>query len=181
MDLMSKLNKATSGGNKPAASGNLRHENEDAIVNAAVQLLSKSETGMGLLTFAKERRLPIHVLKTKDDYGILPEQNTVYISTPGGQPMPNTRAVIQLAGALRIAQQEETENLRQPNINIGRERWAQITTEKRLDALFVQTAVVYELGVEKNLSEIVDEFVRMGYGNLLEAHRLDLNEGQQGE
>lgn len=180
MDLMGKLNKAISGGNKPAAAGNLRHENEEAIVNAAVQLLAKSETGMTLLSFAKDRRMPIHVLKSKEDFGILPDQNAVYISAPGGQAMPNIRAVIQLAGALRIAQQEETENLRNPAINIGRERWAQITTEKRLDALFSQTAVVYELGVEKNLSEIVDEFVRMGYGELLEAHRRDLAEGQQG-
>jgi hypothetical protein len=173
--LIDRLNKAlrpSQGGGNP---GRFTHENEVAILDAAKQLLNKSEAGRELLLFARDKNIQLHVLKNKSDFGVLPKDNTVYISCPAGQELPTVRAVIHLAGALREAMQEHTADLKRPNISIEPRVYAHLSGERRVDQLYWMTAVVYEIYEATGLLEIVDEFVSMGYLNLYEAYKTDLN------
>lgn len=176
MDLLSKLNKGLKFG---AGSGNpakMTHENETAILDAATHLLERSETGKELLDFAKTHRISIHVLKNKSDFGVLPGESTVYISCPAGQRMPSSRAAIHLAGALREAMQNAgVDGLAKPNLRTEPKRYGHTYGERKVDQLFWQTAVVYELAEVNGLSEIIDEFGGMGYLNVYEAYKADLN------
>ncbi len=174
-DLLSKLNKGLKFGGGSATSGTLIHENEVAILETATQLLEQSNTGRELLDFARSRGIKMHVLRNKQDFGFLPGESTVYISCPAGQDMPPLRAVIHLAGALRQAEQETMPPLKRPKAaETPRDPYIKTYVEKDRDALFYQTAVVYELAKVNGLSEIVDEFGRMGYLKLYEAYQEDM-------
>src|SRR5690606_8885534 len=99
--------------------------------------------------------------------GFLPDKSVVYIATPAGQAMPTVRAVIHLAGALRQAMQEDITGLERPaDTRMGKERYIRTYVDKDKDALFYQTAVVYELFEATQLREIIDEFDQMGYISL---------------
>lgn len=174
-ELIAKLNKAL----RPRAQGpvdsSLRHENEVAIIDSAKKMLAKSETGQELLDYARDANIEMHVLRSKDSFGFLPDKSAVYIATPAGQMMPTVRAVIHLAGALRQAQQETIEGLQRPaNTRMGKERYIRAYVGKDKDALFYQTAVVYELFEATGLLEIIDEFEQMGYISLYEAYKEDM-------
>lgn len=180
MDLIEKLNKALKTKAKPAPSGSFRHENEVAILDAATKLLAKSELGANLLDFARTEGLTLHVLRSKQDFGYTPEEKAVYISCPAGVMMPTTRAVIHLAGALREAEQDTSDHLKRPTPKLGRERYARQLLEKKKDQAIAQAIVVYEIEEATGLSEIVDEFDRMGYRSLYEAYSLDVAESRTG-
>lgn len=174
-DLVAKLNKALKSGPAKAPSGSLRHDNEAGILESAKKLLAKSEVGRELLQFAADNGISIHVLRNKDDFGVLPDQKAVFISCPAGQDMPGVRAVIRLAGALREAMQETTgEHERPKSAKIGRERFMQQQMDQQKDMLYWQTAVVYEIHEAAGLLEIVDEYAAMGYLSLYEAYVQDL-------
>ena len=57
---------------------------------------------------------------------------------------------------------------------MGVERYAQISADRKRDQLFWQSAIVYELYEATGLLEIVDEFAAMGYFNLYQAYKADL-------
>ncbi len=175
-DILSKLNKALKSASH-APTGHFRHENEEAIIDAATKLLSKSETGAELLGFARDHNLTIKVLRNKQDFGFFPDGSSVYISCPAGQSMPTARAVIHLAGALREAMQDiEAAAYRRPQTNMPVQRYAQLSADRKKDQLLWQSAVVHELREETGLLEIVDEFAAMGYAHLYEAYKADLND-----
>jgi hypothetical protein len=176
-DLLQKLNKALKPqDNSASASGTLRHENEAAILDAARKLLSKSEVGRTLLSYAQDSGVQMHVLRGADKFGYFPEKSTAYISCPAGQAIPNVRAVIQLAGALRQAMQEGTDELKSPQIRHGKERYLKAQIDRSADILVWQVQVVHETAQATGLLEIIDEFVEMGYGAVYEAYKADLEE-----
>ncbi|MCB1539026.1 MAG: hypothetical protein H6865_07580 [Rhodospirillales bacterium] len=176
MDLLGKLNKGLKFGGAQGGGTSVYHDNEGAILDAATKLLAKCQTGQALLDFARENGIVMHVMRTKQDFGFTPEKSTVYISTPGGQDMPAMRAVIHLAGALRQAEQERIPGLERPVPTKlpPRDQFVRTHVAKDRDTLLTQTAVVYELGDIYGISEIVDEFARMGYHSLYEAYKEDM-------
>lgn len=175
MDLLSKLNKGLRFGGG-ASSGTLIHENEQAILDAATQLLNNSATGAQLLNFAAQNGIKMHVLRNKTDIGYVAAESMAYISTPAGQPMPGMRAVIHLAGALRRAQQETIPSLKTPKSALftPKDQYVKTMLAKDKDVLMTQTVVVYEISKVNGLSEIVDEFAAMGYLSLYKAHQEDM-------
>lgn len=175
-DLIAKLNKALKPKAASAPAGSFRHNNEDAILAAAKKLLIKSEYGRELLNYAEGKKLEMHVLRNKQDFGFLPESSVIYISCPAGQDMPPARAVIHLAGAIRQAYQELEGKLPAPKVQMGRERFARQLVDKQADFSTYQVAVVYELVQATGLLEIIDEFAHMGYRNLYEAYAKDMAE-----
>lgn len=178
-DLLSKLNKALKskgGTNASGPASSLIHENEKAILEAATQLLSKSERGREVLQFAQSHNVKMHVLRNQDDYGFFPDKSEVYISCPAGQDRPSTRVVIHLAGLLREAMLEATEGLKRPNPAIDQDSYVRIQMEREKDISIWQTLIVHEIYEVTGLLEIIDEFKRMGYSSLIEAHQLDLAE-----
>lgn len=185
MDILSKLNKALKGGSpatpQPTAAGlKLIHENEAAILDAARQLLSKSEVGGALLDFAQSSGIQIHVLKNKQDFGIFPNESTVYISCPAGQPMPPARAALHLVGALREAMQDREPDFARPDLSVGSDSYANQMAERKRNQLFWQCAVAYELAEVNGLLEIIDEIRGMGYLEAYEAYKVDLQNQASG-
>lgn len=174
MDLLAKLNKALKSGS-PAHTATLIHENEVAILDAAKTILSKSEVGASLLLFAQSSGLKLHVLKNKQDFGVLPNESSVYISCPAGQPMPSARAALYLAGAIREAQQDRSADLKRPDLRSGSDVYKEKMKARKMDELDHQVRIVYELAEVNGLLEIVDEFAAMGYLDLYEAYKSDLN------
>lgn len=177
-DLIAKLNKAL----KPkggSSSGDFRHENEAAILDAAKKLLAKSHYGRELLKYAEEKPLEMHVLRNKQDFGYFPENSVVYISCPASQNIPPARAVIHLAGAIRQAYQELDGNMPAPKVQMGKDRFARQVADKKKDFTIFQAAVVYDLVKHTGLLEILDEFDAMGYRSLYEAYALDMAEAQE--
>ena len=176
-DLIAKLNKALKPKGNSSQQGNFRHENEAAILEAAKNLLVTSEVGQELLEFAAENGVSIHVLRNKQDFGVLPDEKAVFVSCPAGVDMPTARVVIRLAGALREAMQELKGLYTRPKTSkIGKDRFIQQQTEQQKNMLFWQTAVVHEIYEATGLSQIVDEFAAMGYSDLYEAYKKDLEE-----
>ncbi|NBX67040.1 MAG: hypothetical protein EBQ96_08605 [Proteobacteria bacterium] len=171
-DLIAKLNKALKPKGTSGPQGTFRHENEAEILDAAKKLLAKSHFGRELLTYADTKKLEMHVLRNKKDFGYLPENSAIYISCPAGQSMPPARAVIHLAGAIRKAYQEVDGSIPTPSVQVGRERFSRQLVEKSTDSSLYQTIVVYELVQNTGLLEILDEFDRMGYRSLYEAYAL---------
>jgi hypothetical protein len=175
-DLFEKLKKALKPTGAAAPTGSLIHENEVSILQGAAQVLSKSDTGKQLLDFAKENGIAVHVLRNKENFGILSSDSTVYISSPAGHDLPPLRGAIYLAGALRQAQQETEDGLKRPKpANTTKDQYVRTYVQKNKDILWHQSAVVYELAKVNGLSQIVDEFTAMGYLSLYEAYQEDVN------
>ncbi len=172
-DLIAKLNSALKAKPSEGTTASFRHENEAAILDAAVKLLAKSETGRDLLNFARDKNISIHVLRNKQDFGYLPEQSVVYISCPANQQMPTTRAVIRLAGGLRDAMQDIEPELQRPNVKAGKERYVRAKLDKAADIALWQTAISYEINESTGLLEILDELFTLGYRTLYEGYKAD--------
>jgi|GEM_PF-1103406 len=177
MDILSKLNKALKG-SPDSGSGTgsrLIHENESEIIEAAKGLLAKSQVGADLLQFAQSSGIKMHVLKNKQDFGVFPTESTVYISCPAGMRMPPARAAIHLAGALREAQQDQLPEFKRPDYRLGRAAYKAQGLARKSDELDVQVRLVYDLAEVNGLLEIVDEFAAMGYLEVYEAYKAELN------
>jgi len=179
-DLLSKLNKALKVGGRNTPTGSFRHDNEAEILAAATDLLAKSETGRELLDYARNNNIAMHVLRNKQDYGVMPDAGAVYITCPAGQDMPTVRAVLQLALALREAMHEGDEAMKRPSPRIGRERFLQSYMKKDQDIAYIAAEVSYQLVQATGLSQIIDEIGHMGYGDVYEAYKHDVENAASG-
>ena len=174
-NFVEKLKKALKPTDSRSLAGNFIHDNEVAILREATQVLNQSETGRELLDFARQNGIAVHVIRNKEKFGLLHGDSTVYISCPAGQDLKPTHAAIQLAGALRQAQQETEEGLKRPkSVNIPHDQLVRTYVEKDKDVIWYQSAVVHELAKINGLSQIVDDFTSMGYLSLYEAFQEDI-------
>lgn len=172
-DLLAKLNKALKPQGNKNSVGSFRHENESAILEAAIKLLSISEAGSELIAYAKQHEISMHVLRNKQDFGVLPDQKAVFVSCPAGVMMPTSRVVLRLAGALRDAMQSENGAFPRPDVRAGKERYVHAKLNKAADVALWQTAVAYEIHEKTGLLEIIDELFSMGYRSIYEGYKAD--------
>lgn len=174
-----KINKSFAPG-QGAGRATYRHEREKPIIDQLRFVMQHSPTAKGLLNFADEANLEIHVMKNKANFGYMPSGRIVYISAPPEQRTPTPEMLIHLVGALREAQQETYPEMSRPNVEMGRDAFVNKFMDKKADIYFFQCCVVEEIEKALNFTEIVDSFQAMGYSDILEAYKKDKQSVSEG-
>lgn len=174
-DIFSKLNSSFSPSKQTKKPG-YRHESEEDIIKELRYVMQNSPTAKNLLAFADEHKLEIHILKNKSGFGFVPETSHIYISATPETHSGSADMIIHLAAALREAQQEFEPELKRPQISEGQQSYQQKFVNKKSDIRWHQCAVVHELDQNLGFTEIVDSFKAMGYSEILDGYRKDLQE-----
>jgi hypothetical protein len=174
-DIFTKLNSSFSPSKSSKKSG-YRHEEEESIIQELRYVMKNSATASKLLDFVDSHRIEIHILKNKSGFGFVPESSHIYISATPDMRSGSAEMIIHLTAALREAQQEFEPELRRPSVSEPQASYQQKFVNKKSDIRWHQCAVVHELDENLSFTEIVDSFKAMGYSEILDGYRKDLQE-----
>lgn len=145
------------------------HTNADRIKLEAMAELQKTAQGGHLIGIAQENGIATKIIKGNDLRGYLLDDTLAVVSVPAAQTMAKPRDILNMAGALRDAEQSLLGYKRIPEGG-DRIEFEAKHHDKNLD-IMVKLCILVREFEELGQSEYIQEFERMGWGFLLRLHK----------
>lgn len=123
--------------------------------------LALSPTGNGLLRFAAQQQVLIHVIPGKGAAGYIPDQRAVFITLPAGLSTVSVEDALSLGAYLRHAELQLA-GYKNPDESMTLQQQATNFDTKILDSLVIMCQIAREVNDSGN-TEFVDALARMGH------------------
>lgn len=151
------------------------HPHGDAIVNSAIEVIAKTQTGQLLMKACRKGGIPIHVIKGNGTSGFSAQARVVYLQAPGKKEKADPEDIIMLIKAMREADQELI-GLTAPDPLKDIMKYATVMHTKNLDAIIFTCKVVKELTNTSGFKDFLDGMAKLGYGKVYKAYIKDASD-----
>jgi hypothetical protein len=149
-----------------------RHPNEQSILPELEKTLLGSQTGKRLLETVKGRKIPVRLIKGSNIYGFSPEGKAAYVGVPVEKNLADGRMILELAAALRSAEQEIL-GFANPESSADPLEFAAMHHAKNLDLVIHMCKVAYEVDKSNDNNNLQETLEEMGHGGLYDAYVRD--------
>lgn len=148
---------------------NYGHLHGDKILNEARQILLESPTGQILVKVWDHHRIPTQVMKGTGESGFSPSMNSIIIQVPGKTKSATGEVVINLARALRDADQEYS-GLTAPDPMKDVMAYAGFIHARNLDSITHVCKIIKELTNSSFFSVLLDSLPILGLQYVYKAY-----------
>lgn len=147
------------------------HPYAEQIVKQAKNILSESPTGQILVRTLNTFNIPIHVMKgnPKEGNGYSIEMKTIFLQIPGNANTASGETVLNLAKALREADQELAGH-KAPDLMTDLMAYAAFMHSRNLDCLTTACKIVKELTNSSHFTNLVDTLTKLGFNEFYKAY-----------
>ncbi len=151
------------------------HPYAETILNSALDVISKVESGRTLIRACQKGGIPLHVIKGTGETAFSPQARIVYIQMSAKKDKASTDDILALVKAMREADQELL-GLTAPDPMKDIMKYATVMHTKNLDAIVYTCKFVKELTNSSEFKELLDGLDKLGYGKVYKAYLKDASE-----
>lgn len=151
-----------------------RHKHEEALLKEAKRELARCETGAHQLKIVNVQEIDIKVIKSNEQMKFVPSGHTIYIAVPGEMTHPNAEFILDLAMAIREAEQFLL-GYTPPDLDEDPEKYSLIYHTRQLDLIVHMFKIADELQKTEKSEVFLDKIENYGYGYLYKLYKEDVS------
>jgi len=145
------------------------HPHGEAILNGCKEILLESETGQILVRILNHHQIPVHIMKGTGESGFSPELKTIYLQIPGKITKATGEVVIQLAKAIREADQEYA-GMTAPDPMKDVVAYAGFMHARNVDSIYYVFQTIKELKNSSFFDILLDTLKNLGLNDMYKAY-----------